>query len=510
MPILLAGNGTYNHPYKVDFVEDAYVKSLVMMNIPFLQDKLPPFLENFNSELGKLSFYKLHPVVTRDLYNVVKWVEKANRIMFNHFNVKCVLYICENTTVQTDEDAVSKTFKQARKSFPLESIFIDSFPGLFVELLNYVKLRLHSGKSEIRLLLAFKRYSRSKAIGCQLRVDLMKKLSKTGNLRSAYNAAVKNQESVLFDETDNEKVESKASYVGEPTALAKKDSASDAGEGKGDRDEDKSVKVKDKKWRAFSCSIEASKLFELAIRKPRNKWKHKAYYLKSALYGTYLLFINHHGSPTAAKDLSSFFMLYAVVLALDITTLINFTFHIFMKGDNFPNFGWVFFFILFGVPYLSPIFAALSAFKGDEISLKLNGNMNAMCVCFNYPLTFLACWISGDDRFYFVVIAFMLLIKCALSFLSAKIRVYLANPRYGQNHNTIRKIMSAQMLKRNKQVEVLGVEAVTHLDNLRDDNTETKKMLMGIDPSAEMPAPRIDTTGLDIHEMRDKALEMYK
>ena len=70
--------------------------------------------------------------------------------------------------------------------------------------------------------------------------------------------------------------------------------------------------------------------------------------------------------------------------------------------------------------------------------------------------------------------------------------------------------MNAQMLKRNKQVEVLGVEAVTQLDNLRDDNTETKKMLMGIDPSAEMPAPRIDTTGLDIHEMRDKSLEMYK
>lgn len=165
MPILLAGAGTYNHPYKIDFVEDAYVKSLVLMDQPFLQDKLPPFLENFNSELGKLSFYKLHAIVTRDLYNVVKWIEKSNRVMFNHFNVKCVLYICENTSVQTAESANTRTFKQARKSFPLESIFIDSFPGLFVELLNYVKLRLHSGKSEIRLLLAFKRYSRSKAIG---------------------------------------------------------------------------------------------------------------------------------------------------------------------------------------------------------------------------------------------------------------------------------------------------------------------------------------------------------
>ena len=32
MPILLAGNGSANHPYRVDFVDDAYVKSLVLIN----------------------------------------------------------------------------------------------------------------------------------------------------------------------------------------------------------------------------------------------------------------------------------------------------------------------------------------------------------------------------------------------------------------------------------------------------------------------------------------------
>lgn len=99
MPILLAGAGTYSHPFKIDYIEDSYVKSVVLINQTVLQEKLPPFLENFNSELAQLSFYKLHAIVTRDLYNIVKWVERANRIMFNHFNVKCVLYICENTTM---------------------------------------------------------------------------------------------------------------------------------------------------------------------------------------------------------------------------------------------------------------------------------------------------------------------------------------------------------------------------------------------------------------------------
>jgi len=118
--------------------------------------------------------------------------------------------------------------------------------------------------------------------------------------------------------------------------------------------------VRDKKWRAFSYSIEACKLFELALRKPRNKCKHSLYFFKNFLNGTYRLFINHHGSPTTNKDISSYFALYAAVLALDITLLINFSFHIFMKGDNFKNFGWVFFFVLFGVPYLSPIFAVIA------------------------------------------------------------------------------------------------------------------------------------------------------
>jgi hypothetical protein len=32
----------------------------------------------------------------RDLTNVVEWIEKANMTMFNHFEVKAVLYIIEN------------------------------------------------------------------------------------------------------------------------------------------------------------------------------------------------------------------------------------------------------------------------------------------------------------------------------------------------------------------------------------------------------------------------------
>ena len=75
------------------------MKSIVLMNQSYLKKKLPPFLENLNSDLAKLSFYKLHSIVETDLMSVVKSVEKANKLFFNHFNVKCVLYLCENTTI---------------------------------------------------------------------------------------------------------------------------------------------------------------------------------------------------------------------------------------------------------------------------------------------------------------------------------------------------------------------------------------------------------------------------
>lgn len=59
MPILLSGSGTFNHPYRLDFEVDAMIKSIALIKFDFFKDKLPVFLENFNSQLNKLSFFKL-------------------------------------------------------------------------------------------------------------------------------------------------------------------------------------------------------------------------------------------------------------------------------------------------------------------------------------------------------------------------------------------------------------------------------------------------------------------
>lgn len=49
MPILLAGVGTFNNPFMLDFIDDPYVKSIVLLNFDYFKEKLPLFFENFNS-----------------------------------------------------------------------------------------------------------------------------------------------------------------------------------------------------------------------------------------------------------------------------------------------------------------------------------------------------------------------------------------------------------------------------------------------------------------------------
>lgn len=233
----------------------------------------------------------------RDLRSVVAWLEKANRAMFNHFGIKAVLYIIENQYTEIE----GGIFKQKRRSFPLESIFFDCFPEMYRSLLRYVKAKLISNKSELRLALVFKRYTKRKQIKTQMRVNMM--LENDAGL--AYKMAINKQESVLFDDTDQDNEEERVSFANAGVSSLSRGHSVDSldttstthpdGQGK-----IKSVKLVDKTKRAFSISIESSKAFELAIRKPRRKWKHLITRARASLYGIFLLLMKHHGQPPSS------------------------------------------------------------------------------------------------------------------------------------------------------------------------------------------------------------------
>ena len=362
MPILVSGSGTFNNPYSFDFIEDTYAKSIALIKFDFFKEKLPVFLENFNSQLNKLSFYKLEMQVLRDLGNVVEWLEDSNRAMFNHFDVKCVLYIVENTYSEVE----GGVFKQKRRSFPLETIFFDAFPEMYLNLLRYIKARLVSHKSELKLALVFKKYTKSKQIKTEMRVNMMME----NDPRNAYLTAINREESVLFDETDQENEEEKISYANRPSTRGSSVSSEVEMHQDGKSTKVKSVKLVDKNRRAFSISIESSKAFELAIRKPRRKLKHSITRIRSHIYGMYLLLVKHHGKPPGSTNLTPFFVAFAAVLSIDIMLLINFTFHLLLPVTNMSKFGWIFCCVYFAVPFLSPMIAIASSITGNPYMMK--------------------------------------------------------------------------------------------------------------------------------------------
>ena len=65
-----------------------------------------------------------------------------------------------------------------------------------------------------------------------------------------------------------------------------------------------------------------------------------------------------------------------------------------------------------------------------------------------------------------------------------------------------------QARRRQAQADILGTGTMRHLDFMADDNVVTKKMLMGLEPDESLPNPDIDTSDLDIDDLRKKALSL--
>jgi hypothetical protein len=153
--LMLSGSGTFNSPYCLNFETDPYAKSLVYFNQEQLKVKLPLFFDNLNTQLSKLSFFKTNRQAMKDLGDVIDWVETGNKTLFNPVNIKAVLYIFENSY----QEVQGGSFKQKRRSLPLESLIFEAFPDMYQCLIKFVQTKLLVRKSEIRFGLVFRPYS---------------------------------------------------------------------------------------------------------------------------------------------------------------------------------------------------------------------------------------------------------------------------------------------------------------------------------------------------------------
>mmetsp|Transcript_4035 Transcript_4035/g.6815 ORF Transcript_4035/g.6815 Transcript_4035/m.6815 type:complete len:761 (+) Transcript_4035:2773-5055(+) len=464
---LCSGKGTFNHPYAVEYASDPLVKSLVLIKYDYLKDKLPVFFENFNSQLSKLSFQKLQHQIMRDLAKTVRWVENANRCLFNHFGVKCVLFIVENQYKEVNEGA----FEQRRRSFPLESVFFEAFPDMYNQLVAYLRHKVSAEKSEIKIVLKFKAFDHRKQLLTSLRLNNMK--PEKG--KTKYRDAISRNESVLFDESDSQLNEERLLLVNDAQATtlplmpdAKSDDQIDSTVDNSSKEEASFTgvpglegvkvivhgtthKLVDASLRAFSTTIESSKSFEAALRKPRRKMKHRAMEAKSVVNAFYMLFFKNVGSASMTKDPTQMIMVYSLTLALDLLLLTSITLEILSPEDDYENmtiFGWAFLLFYPLVPYLAPLVGVLGALRKDISLMRALGNLNSFAIAFNVFISCLLCLFWHDDPAYLLMFLVFVLNKMVISAVSARLRQYMANPRFASNQHKLQKMMRSQRAKK--------------------------------------------------------------
>jgi len=150
--LMLSGCGTFNSPYSLEFENDPYAKALVYLNEETMKPDLPIFFNNMNTLLSKLSFYKLNRQTMKDLFDVIDWVEVGNRTLFNPEKVRATLYLFENTY----QEVQGGSFKQKRRSLPLEGLVFDAFPDMYKNLIKLIQSKMIIKKSEIKLALVIR------------------------------------------------------------------------------------------------------------------------------------------------------------------------------------------------------------------------------------------------------------------------------------------------------------------------------------------------------------------
>lgn len=88
----------------------------------------------------------------KDLNDVVEWIDIGNRTMFNQVGVKMQLYVFENSY----QEVVGGSFRQRRRSMPIENEVFETFPALFKRLIQHIQLKLCTQHAEIKLGVVFK------------------------------------------------------------------------------------------------------------------------------------------------------------------------------------------------------------------------------------------------------------------------------------------------------------------------------------------------------------------
>mmetsp|Transcript_41315 Transcript_41315/g.62935 ORF Transcript_41315/g.62935 Transcript_41315/m.62935 type:complete len:342 (-) Transcript_41315:60-1085(-) len=300
------------------------------------------------------------------------------------------------------------------------------------------------------------------------------KTMKVENGMTPFQSAVRRQESILFDDNDSQNVESQISFKNPNrekdgnsylpnTSKATEKATPDAEAIVSDQRSNSiaPAKVISRSISAFSVTIASTKAFEIAIRKPRKKWKHAYAQAWADVYGTFLMAFKYHGEPPDRKDYNIILLVFSMLLTLDVVMVINFFVEIMTPGEedfSYDKWGWAFLFVYFGLPIAAPIVGFVGAMWKDPEVMKEMSNLNSIMLTFNIPLAVLSSIVTGGDPVFLLMFAFFTLLKMGISIISGKIRQVMSNPRYASNRNRLSKILSKQTIRKYKRDQIFGIK----------------------------------------------------
>ena len=151
-----------------------------------------------------------------------------------------------------------------------------------------------------------------------------------------------------------------------------------------------------------------------------------------------MLFRFQASPATSNENAQLFFILYAIVNAVDILLTGIMTMHCFNPASNAKSFGIPILFILPGIAIIAPFIGLFASIFGNPNIMRFYSDMNATFVAITYPLQIVFMIFLRTPKFYFAILIAMVLNKVLLSFLGAVVRAHLINPTYVKNYSKLR------------------------------------------------------------------------
>mmetsp|Transcript_43058 Transcript_43058/g.50497 ORF Transcript_43058/g.50497 Transcript_43058/m.50497 type:complete len:460 (-) Transcript_43058:107-1486(-) len=151
LKFMWSGFGTYYYPYTIN-INDPLLKSVArLFHDQRLQKEYSKFCENLNFLVNRISFFDFPHTAFRCISEMLEYIHKMNRSMFNVNRMKIYLYVTE-TKLQKDKEYD----REYTKKFPLNiKILKNEFEAILKALIDDLRIKIIQKSHDIKFCMVF-------------------------------------------------------------------------------------------------------------------------------------------------------------------------------------------------------------------------------------------------------------------------------------------------------------------------------------------------------------------